>query len=125
MIQNIIDKYKICSKTVMDTSDPNITFDENGVSNHYWDFINEVKPNWHVEKEGKSNLSKTLKKIKDLGKGKEYDCIIGLSGGLDSSYMVHKAVTEFELRPLVFHVDGGWNSEIAVNNINSIMISLI
>ena len=59
-----------------------------------------------------------VKKIKLSGKGKEFDCLLGISGGVDSSYMLHLAVKEFGLRPLVFHVDGGWNSELAVHNIN-------
>ena len=102
----------------MDTSDPNITFDENGVCDHCHDFNNNVKPNWHTDESGKKALSEIMDKIKDTGKGKEFDCILGISGGVDSSYMLHLAVKEFGLRPLVFHVDGGWNSEIAVHNIN-------
>ena len=113
-----MDQYQICTKTVMDTSDPGITFDESGISNHYWDYHKNVKPNWFRGEEGKNILTKEIHKIKEEGKHRDFDCIIGLSGGADSSYMLHKVVTEFGLRPLVFHVDGGWNSEIAVNNIN-------
>jgi N-acetyl sugar amidotransferase len=109
--------YKICAKTVMDTSDPDIVFDSNGISNHYWEFEHRVKPNWNVLKNGKSELEYIISEVKASRKKSEFDCIIGLSGGADSSYMLHKAVTEFGLRPLVFHVDGGWNSEVAVSNI--------
>jgi len=114
----VIMRYQICSKTVMDTSDPNIRFDENGISDHVHDFENYVKPNWHTDKHGRQELVKTVEKIKADGKGKDFDCLLGLSGGVDSSYMLHLAVKEFGLRPLVFHVDGGWNSELAVHNIN-------
>ncbi len=101
----------------MDTSDSRITFDENGVSDHVIDFYNNVKPNWHTDEVGRKQLEETIAKIKKEGEGKEFDCILGMSGGVDSSYMLHLAVKEFGLRPLVFHVDGGWNSELAVHNI--------
>jgi N-acetyl sugar amidotransferase len=109
--------YQICHKCVMDTSDSRIVFDENGICDHCNDFINYVKPNWNVGIESKEELSKIIDKIKKEGVGKDFDCILGLSGGVDSSYMLHLAVKEFGLRPLVFHVDGGWNSELAVHNI--------
>jgi len=111
-------EYKICSKCVMDTTDPNIHFDENGVCDHCHDFENNVKPNWHTDDKGTYELEKIITKIKGKGINKEFDCILGLSGGVDSSYLLHLAVKEFGLRPLVFHVDGGWNSELAVHNIN-------
>ncbi len=102
----------------MDTTDPNISFDENGVCDHCHDFQNNVKPNWHTDEKGKQALENIVSKIKESGKGKDFDCLLGISGGVDSSYMLHLAVKEFGLRPLVFHVDGGWNSELAVHNIN-------
>ena len=108
----------ICSQCVMNTSDPNIIFDENGICDHCHDFENYVKPNWHTDERGRQELLKTVEKIKADGKGKDFDCLLGISGGVDSSYMLHLAVKEFGLRPLVFHVDGGWNSELAVHNIN-------
>ena len=116
--------YQICTKTVMDTSDPTITFDQEGISNHYWDFHNIVKPNWHTGPESQAKLEQTVKTLKQPNKGRDFDCIMGLSGGADSSYMLHLMVTQFDLRPLVFHVDGGWNSEIAVNNINALVEKL-
>ena len=119
-----MNSYKICTKTVMDSTDPSITFDKNGVSNHFYDFKNFIEPNWPINNGGALELEKQLGEIKRQGKNKEFDCIIGLSGGLDSTYMLHKAVTEFKLRPLVFHVDAGWNSETAVHNINSIVHKL-
>jgi N-acetyl sugar amidotransferase len=112
------ENYRICNKCVMDSTDPNITFDENGVCDHCHDFENNVKPNWHTDENGRKELVKIVSKIKASGRGKDFDCILGISGGVDSSYMLHLAVKEFGLRPLVFHVDGGWNSELAVHNIN-------
>lgn len=117
-------EYRICTKTVMDTSDPSISFDEMGVSDHVFDFENHVKPNWNTDAKGKVELEIIVEKIKKEGQGKEFDCILGLSGGVDSSYMLHMAVKEFGLRPLVFHVDGGWNSELAVHNINVLIDKL-
>jgi len=101
----------------MDTSDQNITFDENGVCDHCNDFYSNIEPNWHTNEKGRAELDKIIVKIKKDGKNRDFDCIMGMSGGADSSYMLHLAVKKFGLRPLVFHVDGGWNSELAVNNI--------
>ena len=101
----------------MDTTDSKITFDEKGVCDHCNDFYTNVKPNWHTDDRGKTELNTVVEKIKSEGKGKDFDCILGMSGGVDSSYLLHLAVNELGLRPLVFHVDGGWNSELAVNNI--------
>ncbi|WP_439475939.1 N-acetyl sugar amidotransferase [Brevundimonas sp.] len=109
--------YQICTNCVMDTSDSNITFDDQGVCDHCTGFRIHVAPKWHPDETGRQMFSRTVEEIRQSGKGKEFDCIIGLSGGLDSSFLLHLVVTEFQLRPLVFHVDGGWNTDIAVNNI--------
>ena len=101
----------------MDTSDRRILFDSNGMCDHCNDFYTNVKPHWNVNATSRDELSKIIDNIKKDGKGKDFDCILSLSGGVDSSYMLHIAVNEFGLRPLVFHVDGGWNSELAVLNI--------
>jgi N-acetyl sugar amidotransferase len=116
--------YQICSNCVMDTSDSRIVFDSDGLCDHCNDYKNNVKPNWNVGLESKLELGKIIDKIKKEGKGKDFDCILGLSGGVDSSYMLHLAVKEFGLRPLVFHVDGGWNSELAVHNIQMMVDKL-
>jgi N-acetyl sugar amidotransferase len=116
--------YKICTNCVMDTSDSRIRFDENGVCDHCNDFYTNVKPNWNVNENSRNELAKIIEKIKLEGKGKEFDCILGLSGGVDSSYMLHIAVKEFALKPLIFHVDGGWNSELAVHNIQMMVDKL-
>lgn len=116
--------YQICSKTVMDTSDTRITFNEDGVCDHALDFYSNVLPNWHTDERGRFELERVVEKIKRDGKNRDFDCILGLSGGVDSSYMIHLAVKEFGLRPLVFHVDGGWNSELAVHNIHVLVDKL-
>lgn len=116
--------YQICTKLVMDTSDPTITFDADGVCHHFHDFHRNVKPFWRTGPEGRLQLEATAEAIRRSGKGRDFDCITGLSGGLDSSYMLHLMVTEYGLRPLVFHVDAGWNSELAVHNINRLVDTL-
>jgi N-acetyl sugar amidotransferase len=109
--------YQICTNCVMDTSDSKITFDKQGVCDHCNDFYKNVEPNWHTDERGRKELNAIISKIKNDGKSRDFDCLLGISGGADSSYMLHLAVKEFGLRPLVFHVDGGWNSELAVHNI--------
>lgn len=109
--------YQICTKCVMDTTDSVITFDEQGVCDHCQNYYKNILPNWNTGKEGTKKLEAIIQKIKEDGKGRDFDCILGMSGGADSSYMLHLVVKEFGLRPLVFHVDGGWNSELAVSNI--------
>lgn len=116
--------YMICTNCVMDTSDSSIVFDENGVCDHCLSFRRDVAPHWHPDKTGKAIFRGVVEKIHESGKGKPFDSIIGLSGGLDSSYLLHLAVTEFGMRPLVFHVDGGWNTDIAVNNIQMLVEKL-
>ena len=108
----------------MDTSDPRIVFTSNGICDHCIDFQNNVQPKWKNGREGQQQLESVVQSIKSAGKGKDFDCLLGLSGGVDSSYMLHMMVTKFGLRPLVFHVDGGWNSELAVHNINVLIDKL-
>ncbi|MFS2047732.1 N-acetyl sugar amidotransferase [Variovorax sp. Varisp41] len=116
--------YAICANCVMDTSDSMISFDSHGVCDHCNDFEKNVAPNWHTDEKGKAAIFEQVKQIKAASKGKPFDCIMGMSGGLDSSYLLHLMVAEFGLRPLVFHVDGGWNTDIAVNNIQVIVEKL-
>lgn len=101
----------------MDTSDEKITFDEKGVCERCKEYDQRILPRWNYGKGHEEELNKLLLDIKRKGKGKEYDCILGLSGGLDSSYMLHLAVKEWGLRPFVFHIDCGWNLPIAKKNI--------
>lgn len=121
---NYKNDYQICTNCVMDTSDTRIKFNDEGICDHCLDFNENVKPNWHTDESGKQQLQILIDKIKVDGKDKDFDCILGLSGGVDSSYMLHIAVKEFGLRPLVFHVDGGWNSELAVHNIQMLVDQL-
>lgn len=104
----------------MDTTDPEITFDENGYCNHCTKALSEMKEQWFPNEEGEEKLKAIIEKIKSQRKGNDYDCIIGLSGGVDSSYLAYKAV-QYGLKPLVVHVDCGWNSELAVKNIENIV----
>jgi N-acetyl sugar amidotransferase len=103
----------------MDTTDPEIDFDEYGVCNHCRKFDETIKPMWPSLEGDREKLDAMIQAVKSYGKGKRYDCIIGLSGGVDSSYLAVK-VAEWGLRPLVVHVDAGWNSELAVMNIEQI-----
>lgn len=113
--------YQVCVNCVMDTSDTRISFDENGVCDHCRDFYANVKPRWDTGPQGRRQLDTILAEIRAAGKGRKYDCLLGLSGGVDSSYMLHLAVTELGLRPLVFHVDGGWDMDFAVHNVHSMV----
>jgi len=111
--------YRICTRCVMDTTDPSITFDEEGVCNHCHYFDTQIKAAWPSPEEGAKKLAEMIEKVKAYGRGKRYDSIIGISGGIDSSFCAVKAA-EWGLRPLVVHVDAGWNSEAAVMNIQQI-----
>ena len=113
-------KYQICSNCVMDTSDPDIQFNKIGICNHCTEFKNITSKNWLPNKKGQEYLNKIISKIKENSKGRDFDSIIGLSGGVDSSYLALK-MKEWGLKPLVIHVDAGWNSEIAVSNIEKIV----
>lgn len=112
--------YQVCKHCVMDTSDELIVFDENGVCERCREYESTILPSWNHGKGKEEELKKLLAAIKKSGEGKEYDCILGLSGGLDSCYMLHLAVTEWGLRPFVFHIDAGWNLPVAMSNINKI-----
>lgn len=113
--------HTVCTKCVMDTTDSKITFDENGVCDHCNTFEKDIKPNWNTGEKGKGAIDVIANQIKSAGKNKDFDCIIGMSGGIDSSYLVYLAKEKLGLRPLVFHVDAGWNSQTAVNNIENIV----
>ena len=117
----IFQPLKICSKTVMDTTDPNITFNKNGESNYYTNYVDNIASVWQNDGSKYDTLLKIAEKIKRNGKNDEFDCIIGVSGGVDSSYLVYLAKEVLNLRPLIFHVDGGWNSQLAVSNIEKII----
>ena len=109
--------HQICACCVMDTTDENIVFDENGVCERCREYESVILPSWNYGKGKEEELKVLIDNIKSKGEGKPYDCILGLSGGLDSSYMLHLAVTEWGLRPYVFHIDAGWNLPVAMDNI--------
>lgn len=104
-------EYKICTNCVMDTTDPDITFDENGRCDFCNNYYNSILPSWCPDEK---KLKAIAEKIKKEGKGKKHDCIIGFSGGIDSSYVAYIAKKILGLRPLLLSVDTGWN----INNTN-------
>jgi N-acetyl sugar amidotransferase len=116
--------YQICTKTIMDTTDPSIVFDEQGISDYYHNFHQNIEPSWHTDEKGQRELEILSDKIRKEGKGKDFDCIMGLSGGLDSSYAAYLAKEVMGLRPLIYHVDAGWNTQQAVGNIEKIINGL-
>ncbi len=117
-------KYEICTNCVMDETDIKITFDRNGMCDHCQTFYRDIRPNWHTDEKGWTEIVKISEGIKKAGEGKDFDCMIGISGGIDSSYLVYLAKEKLDLRPLVFHVDAGWNSQQAVHNIETIVDNL-
>ena len=116
--------HTICNNCVMDTTDSKITFDQKGVCDHCNTFYSDILPNWHTDERGDKALKEIVIKIKKEGEGKDFDCLMGMSGGIDSSYLLYVMVKKYGLRPLVFHVDAGWNSQIAVNNIERLVDGL-
>lgn len=109
--------YQICNCCVMDTTDEDIVFDSKGVCMRCNEYKDRIEPGWNHGKGHEKELRELITAIKKSGENKEYDCILGLSGGLDSSYMLHLAVKEWGLRPFVFHIDAGWNLPVAEENI--------
>ncbi len=117
-------KYQICTNCVMDTSDSTLQFDERGWCQYCCNFHESIKPNWHPDERGLKEIMPVIEKIKAEGKDRDHDCIIGISGGLDSSYVTYIAKEQFGLRPLMFHCDTGWNSDLGVSNIEKIIHGL-
>jgi N-acetyl sugar amidotransferase len=108
----------------MDTSDPSIVFDARGCCDYCNNFESLIQPNWDTGALGIQQLQQQSDSIRKAGKGKDFDCIIGLSGGLDSSYVAYVAKEKMGLRPLLFHVDAGWNTDQAVGNIEKLVDGL-
>lgn len=117
-------KYQICSNCIMDTSDSTLTFDERGWCDYCRNFFTVLQPNWHPNERGIREITPLIEKIKREGKGRDHDCILGISGGLDSSYAAYVAKEKFGLRPLLFHCDAGWNSDLGVSNIQKMVDGL-
>lgn len=119
-----MENHKICTHCIMDTSDPRIQFDDQGVCEYCNNFKTTIVPSWDTGAKGAAALVRMAEQIKTDTKGKNFDAIIGLSGGLDSSYAAYVAVKKMGLRPLLFHVDAGWNTDQAVGNIEKLVDGL-
>lgn len=117
-------QYRICTNCIMDTSDPGISFNDAGMCDHCQNFYERIVPAWHQDERGARELDAIVAQIKKDGEGRTHDCIIGISGGVDSSYLTYYAKEKLGLRPLIFHVDAGWNSQQAVNNIEVLIEAL-
>ena len=118
-------EYKMCPRCVMDMkSDPSMVLEANGKCERCNMYDNAVASEWNHGRGHERELESIIAKIKKDGKGKEYDCLIGLSGGFDSTYVLHMAVTRWGLRPLVFHVDSGCDLPLGVENVNRICSKL-
>lgn len=114
---------KVCTRCIYDETVPRISFDDNGVCN-YCKMSDDLARQYKTgTPEGKQELARLIEKIKKAGKNKKYDCVVGVSGGTDSSFMLAKAV-EWDLRPLAVHYDNTWNSAIATENIRKITNTL-
>lgn len=116
--------YRVCARCIMDTSADDIRFDEQGICNYCTDFVATKQGILTVDPdERQRRLDAFLDQVRRDGKGKRYDCIIGVSGGVDSSWVLVQAV-RMGLRPLAVHMDNGWNSELAQNNIANLVRGL-
>lgn len=116
--------YQICTNCVMDTSDSGIAFDSRGWCDYCRNFHDNILPNWHPDETGERIIAPVMDQIRRKGKGRDHDCLIGISGGVDSSYLAYIAKTKFGLRPLLYHVDAGWNSQESPNNIEKMVDGL-
>lgn len=112
----------ICKRCIIDSSVPDAYFNDNGICNHCITY-DEIDSRYRNPSKLKKEFDIVIKQIKKRGKGKKYDCLVGLSGGVDSSFTLLKAV-ELGLRPLVVHFDNGWNSDKAVKNIKKMVSKL-
>lgn len=117
-------KYQICTNCVMDTSDPQIRFDENGRCDFCDNYYKTILPSWHTGEQGSQELCAIVDTIRKKTKGKKYDCIIGLSGGTDSSYLTYIAKEKLGLNPLLVAVDTGWNLNVTNNNVENLIKKL-
>lgn len=116
--------FRRCSISVMDNiADPDVTFDKEGVCNYYYAYHERAKTRLFSDEASAHRLPQIINQIKQAGRGKDYDCLIGVSGGVDSTYIAYKMI-EFGLRPLAVHFDNGWNSELAVKNIENTLNKL-
>lgn len=116
--------YQVCSSCIMDTSDANVTFDSRGWCDYCNNYHTNILPHWHTDARGAAVIDRQMDEVRRRGKGRDHDCLIGISGGVDSSYVTYLAKERFGLRPLLFHVDAGWNSQQAVNNVEKLVDGL-
>lgn len=116
--------YQQCTRCMMDTSDPNITFNEEGLCSYCQNYDKNIKPYWKPNENRFDELEKIASQIREVGKEHDYDCILGLSGGADSSYLAYIAKEVMHLRPLALVIDTGWNLNVAVENIERIVKGL-
>lgn len=116
--------YQICTNCIMDTTDSGIVFDSRGWCDYCNNYHSHILPHWHTDERGLRELEPVLEKMRRHGRGRDHDCLIGLSGGVDSSYVTYLAKEKFGLRPLLYHVDAGWNSQQAVHNIERLVDGL-
>ena len=112
---------KVCSRCIMDETAKEITFDNNGVCNFCHNYDNVLVNDVHTDKGGEEKLEKLVEKIKQKGKKSRYDVLIGLSGGVDSSYVAYIIKKKYGLRAFAVHLDNGWNTELAVANVEQIV----
>jgi aminotransferase len=117
-------EYQQCTRCIMDTTDPMISFDEKGICNHCYAYKEHEDHYLLKGQAAQDYTSQMVSLIKASGKGKDYDCIMGISGGVDSSYLAYHATKVLGLRVLLVHVDAGWNSELAVKNIENVVKTL-
>jgi N-acetyl sugar amidotransferase len=116
--------YAVCANCIMDTRDSNLTFDARGWCDYCNNYYRNIVPNWHPDERGAREIAGIAERIRAEGKGRTHDCLIGISGGVDSSYVTYVAKETLGLRPLLLHVDAGWNSQQAVNNIERLVEGL-
>ena len=116
-------EYRMCARCIMDTTDPEIIFDDQGICNHCHQYDRRAKDELFEPGDRQRRMDALVQNIQHSGKGKEYDCILGVSGGADSSYTAYLA-KKVGLRPLAVHFDNGWNSELAVDNIKKLLSAL-
>jgi N-acetyl sugar amidotransferase len=115
--------YRICTRCIMDTSDSEIAFDDAGVCSHCHEYERRVAEAVVPQPEGRRRLEEIVARIKRDGRRRRYDCILGLSGGVDSTYVAY-LTKQLGLRPLALHLDNGWDSDVAVRNIHNIVRKL-
>lgn len=120
---NTKQNYRRCTRCIMDTTDNNIYFDADGVCNHCHRYDKLLSSRIHSAANSAVKLENLIKNIKDAGRNSDYDCIIGVSGGVDSTFVAY-LTKKFGLRPLAIHFDNGWNSELAVSNIEKVLDKL-